>query len=73
MTFQGHADNGRLDHCDLDLVFQLSILSTLYLSMVQEGANKGLNKVLGKKYCDNFPFSFLFLSFLLKQLLSQSP
>lgn len=71
VSSQGHEDNG-IDHCDLDLVFQLSILSILYLSMVQERASEGLNKVLGKKYCDNFSVSFSFSSFLCMPLLSFS-
>lgn len=59
MTSQGHADTG-MDCCDVNLVFQLTILSPLYLSMVQGRAKE----VLGKKHCDNFSASSSFSSFL---------
>lgn len=49
-----------MDCCDVDLVFQLGILSTLYPSMVHRKAKE----VLGKKYCDKFLASFFFSSFL---------
>lgn len=67
------SDNGKFDPCDLELVFQLTTLSTSFLSMVQEGANKGLDKVLGKDYCDDLPVSFSFSYFLYTLLLSYSP
>lgn len=49
-----------MDCCDVDLVFQLSILSPLYLSVVHGRAKE----VLGKKYWDKSLASFSFSSFL---------
>ena len=61
-----------LDHCNLDLVFQLNTCFTLYFLKVQEKANESPKYVLRKVYCDKFPVSsFLFFLYIL--LLSYSP
>ena len=68
----GHTNSGKLDHCNLDLVFQLNTCFTLYFLKVQEKANESPKYVLRKVYCDKFPVSsFLFFLYIL--LLSYSP
>ena len=72
VTSQGHTDSGKLDHCNLDLVFQLNTRFTVYFLKVQEKANESPKYVLRKVYCDKFPVSS-FLFFLYTLLLSYSP
>lgn len=72
VTSQCHTDNGKLDLCHLDLIFQLQYVFYFIPLNGPKIADEGPNNVPRKDFCDNFSVSFSFPSFLHILLLSDS-